>query len=76
MQICSTGAFKCDGDPVKAMQVVYDVVTGHGVGAGREAERLLPLGRDVKGRLKSVQEYYAHADEVFGEICGNVYLEK
>ncbi|KAH6617841.1 hypothetical protein B0J18DRAFT_451256 [Chaetomium sp. MPI-SDFR-AT-0129] len=76
MRILSTGAFKGDGDPVKAMRAVYEVVTGQGVGAGREAERLLPLGRDLKGRLKSVQEYYAHADEVFGEVCGNVYLEK
>ncbi|KAK3305120.1 uncharacterized protein B0T15DRAFT_398375 [Chaetomium strumarium] len=75
MQLLASGGFRGDGDKNKAVKAVYEVVVGEGVGAGREAERLLPLGRDLAARIKTVQEYYAHAIEVFGEVCNNVYEE-
>ncbi|KAL2166078.1 hypothetical protein VTG60DRAFT_3312 [Thermothelomyces hinnuleus] len=75
MQFMASGKFQGDGDKDKAMKAVYEVVVGEGVGAGREAERLLPLGRDLAARIKTVQDYYAHAIEVFGDICNNVYRD-
>lgn len=75
IQVIASGKFQGDGDKDKAMKAVYEVVVGEGVGAGREAERLLPLGRDLAARIKTVQDYYAHAMEVFGDICNNVYRD-
>ncbi|AEO69089.1 uncharacterized protein THITE_42761 [Thermothielavioides terrestris NRRL 8126] len=75
MRGLASGAFQADGDKDKAMRAVYELVVGEGVGAGRESERLLPLGRDLVARLKGVQEYYAHALEVFGDVCNNVYRD-
>jgi hypothetical protein len=75
MQVLGGGEFRGDGDKDKAVRAVYEVVVGEGVGAGREGERLLPLGRDLAARIKTVQEYYAHAVEVFGDVCNNVYQE-
>ncbi|AEO60336.1 hypothetical protein MYCTH_2309487 [Thermothelomyces thermophilus ATCC 42464] len=75
MQFMASGKFQGNGDKDKAVKAVYEVVVGEGVGAGREAERLLPLGRDLAARIKTVQDYYAHAIEVFGDICNNVYRD-
>ncbi|KAL2163800.1 hypothetical protein VTH06DRAFT_5859 [Thermothelomyces fergusii] len=75
MQLMAGGTFRGDGDKDKAARAVYEVVVGEGVGAGREAERLLPLGRDLAARIRTVQEYYAHSVEVFGDICNNVYRD-
>lgn len=75
IQMLTSGVFKPDGDKDKAMNAVYDVVTGEGVGAGREGERLLPLGRDMTARVKLVQEQLAHSLEVFGEVCNSVYRD-
>ena len=76
MEIISGGKFEPDGDKDKAMKAVYEVVMGVGVGAGRESERFLPLGRDLAPRVKLVQDQCAHSLEVFGEVCNNVYIEK
>ncbi|KAL2148864.1 hypothetical protein VTH82DRAFT_1550 [Thermothelomyces myriococcoides] len=75
MQFMASGKFQGDGDKDKAMKAVYEVVVGEGIGAGREAERLLPLGRDLAARIKTVQDYYSHAIEVFDDICNNVYRD-
>jgi len=68
------GTYKPNGDPEKAMKAVYEVIAGVGVGAGREAERMLPLGRDLAANLEHVQDGYSHAMEVFSEVCNNVHL--
>lgn len=70
------GSFAPDGDADKAVRAVFDVVVGQGVGEGREAETVLPLGRDLAVRVKEVAEKWQHTMEVFGEICNNVYIEK
>lgn len=68
-------AFKM-GDKEKAMKAVYEMVVGEGIGAGREAEQLLPLGFDMIARFKEVQESYGHALDVFEDIAGNVNLDQ
>ena len=70
------GKFVPDGDKDKAMQAVYDVVMGEGVGKGREGEKLLPLGRDLAARVKQVQDSMAQSMDVFGDICNSVYTDK
>lgn len=69
-----TGNFHPDGDKEKAVKAIYEVVVGEGVGAGQEAERFLPLGRDLAARVNQVQDQYSHSMEVFGYICNNVYI--
>ncbi|KAH8882510.1 NAD(P)-binding protein [Thozetella sp. PMI_491] len=71
-----SGNFKPDGDKQKAAKAIYEVVVGEGVGKGREAERVLPLGRDVAARIKSIAEQWQNTMEAFGEVCNNVYAEK
>ncbi|KAL7930245.1 hypothetical protein V8C35DRAFT_330591 [Trichoderma chlorosporum] len=75
MELMSTGKFAPNGDKDKAMRAVYEVVVGDGVGKSREAEKALPLGRDLAGRVQVLQDYLSHAMEVFGSVCNNVYLE-
>ncbi|KAK0709226.1 hypothetical protein B0T26DRAFT_742778 [Lasiosphaeria miniovina] len=71
-----SGEFQPDGDKDKAVRAVFDVVVGEGpVGTGREAERLLPLGRDMAARVRLVQDNLAHTMEVFGDVCNNVYID-
>ena len=76
MEVISSGKFEPDGDKDKAMKAVYEVVMGVGVGAGHEAEKFLPLGRDLAARVKLLQDQFAHSLEVFGEVCNNVYIDK
>ncbi|KAL7805614.1 putative short-chain oxidoreductase [Trichoderma gracile] len=75
MDMMSKGKFSPNGDKDKAMKAVYEVVVGEGVGKNREAEKILPLGRDLAARIQTVQEYLAHAMQVFGNVCNNVHLE-
>ncbi|KAL4975943.1 hypothetical protein BDW66DRAFT_151479 [Aspergillus desertorum] len=70
------GKIKPNGDKDKAMQAVYQVVAGEGVGEGRRAEKLLPLGSDMIPRLKGVQDYVGHALEVFGAVANDVDVDK
>ncbi|KAJ6092764.1 Short-chain dehydrogenase/reductase SDR [Penicillium sp. IBT 16267x] len=70
-----SGKFTADGDPKKAAKAIYEVVVGEGGGAGHEQERFLPLGRDMLPRVGLVRDQYAHALEVFGEVCGNVHVD-
>ena len=76
LQSMTSGKFTPDGDQTKAMEAVYEVVVGEGIGRGRESERFLPLGRDMAVRVKEVRDKLNHSLEVFGDICNNVYLDK
>ena len=76
MQFLASGKFAPDGDKGKAMRAVYEVVMGEGVGKGHENEKFLPLGRDLAPRLKLIQDQMAHAVEIFGDVCNNVYIDK
>lgn len=76
IQIISSGKLVPNGDKDKAMKALYEVVVGEGVGAGHEAERLLPLGSDMTPRLKGTAEYLLHALEVFGDVTNNVNVDK
>lgn len=72
----SNGKFVADGDPVKAAKAIYEVVVGEGVGAGKEVEMFLPLGRDMEYRVKLVRDRMDHCWDVFGDVAKNVYLER
>ena len=76
LNIMGSGRFEPDGDKEKAVKAIYEVVVGEGVGAGREGERFLPLGRDLAARVKQVQDWHTHSMEVFGDICNNVYRDR
>lgn len=65
--------FKLDGDHVKATQVLYEMIMGEGFGAGKEDERVIPLGRDMWETVKRVDNNWKHMMEVFGDVCNNVY---
>lgn len=70
------GKVKFNGDKDKAMQAVFQVVVGEGVGEGHQSEKLLPLGSDMTSRLKGVQDYLGHALDVFGSVTNNVDVDK
>jgi hypothetical protein len=71
-----SGKIKPNGDKDKAMQAVYQVVAGEGVGEGHQTEKLLPLGSDMTPRLKGVQEHFGHALDVFGSVTNSVDVDK
>ncbi|KAL8831911.1 MAG: hypothetical protein Q9191_000590 [Dirinaria sp. TL-2023a] len=76
VQYIASGKIPINGDKDKAMKAVYEIVIGEGVGAGREAERFLPLGTDMTARVKMVQDYLAHALEVFEHVTNNVNIDR
>lgn len=76
IQFLKSGKIPINGDKDKAMKAVYEVVVGEGAGAGREAERFLPLGTDMTARVKTVQDYLAHGLEAFGHVTNHVNIDK
>ncbi|KAJ5236764.1 hypothetical protein N7489_006855 [Penicillium chrysogenum] len=76
IDVLLTGKLVADGDKDKAAKAMYEVVVGEGVGAGRESEGFLPLGRDMIPRVELVRDRLVHALDVFGDIAENVYVEK
>jgi hypothetical protein len=75
-QLLVGGKIKPNGDKDKAMQAVFEVVVGVGVGEGHQAEKLLPLGSDMTPRLKGAQEYLGHALDIFGPVTNSVDVDK
>lgn len=69
------GNFVADGDPAKAVKIIYEVAAGEGVGA-REKLVCLPLGRDLAVRVKEVVDKWNHTLEVYGDVCNDVHVEK
>ncbi|KAL7619797.1 hypothetical protein AAE478_010340 [Parahypoxylon ruwenzoriense] len=74
--ILRSGDFETPGDHLKAVQAIYDVIVGEGIGLGHENEMMLPLGTDMAGRIKDTMGRLNHAMEVFGEICVNVNVDE
>jgi NAD(P)-dependent dehydrogenase (short-subunit alcohol dehydrogenase family) len=72
----TSGKFAGDGDVRKAVKAIYEVAAAEGIGAGRESEVCLPLGRDLAVRVKDVVDTWNRTMEAFGDICNNVYMEK
>ncbi|KAI0889522.1 putative short-chain oxidoreductase [Annulohypoxylon maeteangense] len=64
------------GDKDKAMRAVYEVVLGEGIGTGREAERVIPLGMDMTTRVNGIIESYRHALEAFEHVTNHVAVDK
>jgi hypothetical protein len=75
IQAIGGGNFEPDGDHRKACQVIYDVIVGEGVGQGREAYTILPLGRDMWKLLDQVKEKERQTREAFAEAGNSVYIE-
>ncbi|KAL2802074.1 putative short-chain oxidoreductase [Aspergillus granulosus] len=71
-----SGQIKPNGDKDKAMQAVYQIVIGEGVGKGHQEEKLLPLGSDITPRLKGVQDYLGHALDVFDSVTNSVGIDE
>ena len=69
------GKYVADGDTLKGARAVYEVTMGEGIGAGKEGELNLPLGRDMEARVKLVRDRMDHCWEVFGGDATNVYVE-
>ncbi|KAJ0122337.1 short-chain protein [Diaporthe amygdali] len=75
LQFMHGGKYVADGDTLKGAKAVYEVVMGEGVGAGKEAELNLPLGREMEARVKLVRDRMDHCWEVFGDVASNVYIK-
>lgn len=69
------GKYVADGDASKGAKVVYDVTMGEGIGAGKEGEPNLPLGRDMEARVKLVRDRMDHCWEVFGDAATNIFVD-
>lgn len=76
IEYMKSGKVPVNGDKDKAMKAVYAVVVGEGVGTGHEAEQILPLGTDMRARVKLVQEQLAHSLQVFGEVTDSVIIDE
>ena len=68
--------FTPDGDHRKAAKVIYEMAVGEGVGEGKEAERVVLLGRDMTASMDQVLAGMNHMMENFREIADSVYIEK
>ena len=64
------------GDKDKAMQALYQVVVGEGVGRGLEAERILPLGGDMTARVQGVRDDLDRSLRVFSSITNAVSVDE
>lgn len=56
------------GDPVKASEIIYDVVTGTGVGVGKTGFQRLPLGPDCYQRSDSKIQRLKENLDAFREV--------
>jgi NAD(P)-dependent dehydrogenase (short-subunit alcohol dehydrogenase family) len=75
MQALTTENYVPDGDHKKAVKAMYEVIVSEGIGEGREAERFLPLGRDVAARIRHVVDQWNHTLDVFGPVTNNVFRD-
>lgn len=66
---------KPPGDHRKAVQVIYDMIIGQGVGQGNEGERVLPLGLDMEPVMDRVVASTKHSIDTFRDVCTNVYVD-
>ncbi len=76
MKYIASGKIPINGDKDKAMKATYDIVVGEGVGAGKEAERFLPLGTDMTQRVQMVQDYLKNGIEAFKDVTNNVNIDQ
>jgi len=65
-----------NSDKDKGMKALFEVVTGDGVGKGREQEKFIPLGTDMATRVQGTRDAMAHALEVWADVTNGVGVEK
>jgi len=63
-----------NGDKDIAMKAAYEVITGTGVGTGKEAQKFLPLGKDLYDRVNTVKASLDDALANFGDIAKSCAL--
>lgn len=63
-----------NGDKDVAMKAAYEVITGTGVGAGKEGQRFLPLGKDLFDRVTTVKDSLDDALANFGDVAKSCAL--
>ena len=63
-----------NGDKDIAMKAAYEVITGTGVGKGKEAQKFLPLGKDLYDRVNTVKASLDEALENFGDVAKSCAL--
>lgn len=68
--------FTPDGDHRKAAKVLFEMILGQGVGAGKEKETQMILGRDMWKSIEDVDQKTRHMMDTFQDACNTVYLEK
>lgn len=73
IDVARTGRWDPDGDHKKAARVLYDMILGEGVGAGKEKETTMVLGRDMWRSIEDVDRKTRHMMETFEEVCNDVY---
>lgn len=65
-----------NGDADEAAKAISEVAVWERARAGHEAQRFLPMGRDLIPRVKLVRDHCGHALDVFEDFAGNVYAER
>lgn len=71
-----SGKVPINGDKEKAMKALYEVLTGTGVGIGKENEKILLLGSDMVARAKGTVDVYTHTLDVFGTVADSCNIDK
>ncbi|KAI1342895.1 NAD(P)-binding protein [Xylariaceae sp. FL0016] len=75
MEAIKDGKIVPHDDKDKAMRAVYDLVVGEGAGAGHEAERMLPLGKDMIARVEGVRHQLQQSLDVFGSVTKSLAID-
>ncbi|THU82018.1 NAD(P)-binding protein [Dendrothele bispora CBS 962.96] len=60
------------GDPVKAMEVLVDVVRGEGCAKGKKWPTVLPLGQDAEADMRGKWDAFMNVLEEWGNIVRSV----
>lgn len=78
MDLMKNGAYDnagiINGDKDLAMKALYEVIVAEGGGAGKEAQKLLPLGKDACDRINMVKAYLDDSLVSFGDVARSVAL--
>jgi hypothetical protein len=63
------------GDPVKAVNVMIDVIKKEGIAEGREIPERLPLGTDILGKIRAKYTRYLKVCDEWEDVIGGTDIE-
>lgn len=75
-KILAADDYTADGDHRKAAKVLYEMILGDGVGADKEKETQLLLGRDMWRSMEQVDQRTRHMMDTFKDVCNSVHLDR